>query len=164
MHELNEHQKESLEWIVSIFKKHNVPYQIAGGLAAKIYGSARPLNDIDIPEAGIAKILDDVKEYVTYGPIRHIDEKWNVYLVALERNGQEFDISAAEGAKVHDDSTGEWISIPTNPAQGNWIEYSGMRLSVMPKNELVTYKRYLNGEHQQEDIQAVNAENLGNRG
>jgi hypothetical protein len=164
MNELNQNEKESLEWIISILEKHAIPYQIAGGLAARIYGSTRPLNDIDIdiPESGIAKILDDVKEFITYGPTRHIDERWNVYLVALERNGQEFDISAAEDAKVYDDRTREWIPIPTDPAQGNWIEYSGIKLSVMPKEELITYKSYLQGDHQQQDIRAVCAERLEN--
>lgn len=154
---MNEAQKESLEWIISIFEKHDIPFQISGGLAAKIYGSTRPLNDIDIdiPQERIADILEDVQEYVTYGPIQHKDEKWDVYLVALERNGQEFDISAAESAKVHDDATDTWIAIPTNPAQGNWVEYEGMRLPVMPKEELIAYKRYLNGEHQTVDIAAV---------
>lgn len=157
MNELTENQKESLQWIISIFDKHNIPFQIAGGLAAKIYGSARPLNDIDIDIPGdrIADILDDVKEYVTYGPIQHKDEKWDVYLVALERNGQEFDISAADNAKVHDDRTNTWVSIPTDPEQGNWVEYSDMRLPVIPKEELISYKSYLNGEHQSVDIEAV---------
>ncbi|CAN5743133.1 hypothetical protein BH11PAT2_BH11PAT2_00830 [soil metagenome] len=162
MPELTENQRESLEWIISIFAKYKIPYQISGGLAAKIYGSTRPLNDIDIdiPEEGIAKILDDVKEYITYGPIRHLDEKWDVYLVALERNGQEFDISAAESAKVHDDEADTWIAIPTDPTQGNWIEYSGMKLSVTPREELIAYKRYLNGDHQQEDIRAIGGNGL----
>lgn len=157
MTELTEKQKESLQWIISIFEKHNIPFQIAGGLAAKIYGSTRPLNDIDIdiPGARIADILDDVREYITYGPVQHKDEKWDVYLVALERNGQEFDISAADNAKVYDDRTNTWVSIPTDPEQGNWVEYSGMRLPVMPKEELISYKSYLNGEHQAADIAAV---------
>ncbi|KND50401.1 MAG: MazG protein domain [Parcubacteria bacterium C7867-007] len=157
MNELTLAQKESLEWIISILERHNIPFQISGGLAAKIYGSMRPLNDIDIDIPGdrIVDILDDVKEYITYGPIQHKDEKWDVYLVALERNGQEFDISAADNAKVHDDQTQTWIPIPTNPEQGNWVEYSGMRLPVMPKDELISYKSYLNGDHQVEDIAAV---------
>ncbi len=157
MNELNAEQKESLEWIISIFEKHKIPFQISGGLAAKIYGSVRPLNDIDIdiPQSRIKDMLEDVKEYITYGPIQHKDEKWDVYLVALERNGQEFDISSAEGGKVYDEYTSSWVAIPTNPEQGNYVEYAGMSLPVMPKEELAAYKSYLNGEHQQEDIRAV---------
>jgi hypothetical protein len=34
-----------------------------------------------------------------------------------------------------------------------------MRLSVMPKGELIAYKRYLNGNHQQEDIEALSRGN-----
>ncbi len=157
MNGLTDVQKESLKWITALLEKHNIPWQISGGLAAKIYGSSRPLNDIDIdiPEERLLEIIDDVREFITYGPTRYVDEKWDVYLVVLERNGQEFDISAAESAKVFDEKSNTWAAIPTDPAQGNWVEYAGMRLSVMPKGELIAYKQYLNGNHQQEDIEAL---------
>ena len=154
---MNEEQKESLQWITSILDKHAIPYQIAGGLAAKIYGSARPLNDIDIdiPQARIPELLDDVREFITYGPIQHIDEKWDVYVMALERNGQEFDISGAESAKIHDDATGVWKDFPTDVANANWVEFEEMKLPVMHKEELIEYKSFLNGDHQKEDVEAV---------
>lgn len=157
---MNENQKESLEWIISIFEKHNIPFQIAGGLAAKIYGSTRSLNDIDIdvPQARIAEILDDVKEFITYGPIRHIDEKWDVYILALERNRQEFDISGGEDARIFDDTTQTWKTFPTDVEHPNWVEYEGMKLPVMHREELAKYKSFLNGDHQKEDIRAALAE------
>ncbi|MDB5236982.1 MAG: hypothetical protein JWL88_84 [Parcubacteria group bacterium] len=154
---LNEQQIDSLQWIISVLEKHQIPFQIAGGLAAKIYGSSRPLNDIDIdiPQNRIAEIVDDVKDFITYGPVQHIDEKWDVFVVALERNGQEFDISGAEGAKIHDDATGVWKEFPTDVTKANWIEFEGMRLPVMQKEELIEYKSFLNGLHQKEDIEAI---------
>ncbi len=157
MNELNDNQKESLQWIVSILQKHNIPFQISGGLAAKIYGSTRPLNDIDIdvPEGRITEIVDDVKDYIDFGPMQYTDEKWDVYILALTRNGQDFDIGGAENAKIYNETTGAWDAIPTDPTDANWIEFAGMKLPVMQKEELVAYKSLLNGEHQQEDIKAI---------
>ncbi len=39
---------DALRWIVEIFNRHNIPYRIGGGFAAKVYGSTRPLKDFDI--------------------------------------------------------------------------------------------------------------------
>jgi hypothetical protein len=38
----------ALRWIIGILDRHNIQYQITGGFAAKLYGSSREVNDIDI--------------------------------------------------------------------------------------------------------------------
>ena len=40
--------KAALIWITNILKKHQIPFQISGGLAAIAYGASRSLADIDI--------------------------------------------------------------------------------------------------------------------
>lgn len=47
---MTKNTKEALKWMVSILRKYKIPFQISGGLAAKIYGSDRKLADIDILE------------------------------------------------------------------------------------------------------------------
>lgn len=76
---------EALQWIVGILEKHNVPYQISGGFAARLYGATRPINDIDIDIAhdGFEKILPEVREYIFFGPADYKDEKWDIYEMQL---------------------------------------------------------------------------------
>jgi len=88
----------ALRWIVDVLHRHQVPFQITGGCAAKTYGSTRELNDIDIdiPRKDFKKILTAVKPYITFGPQRYKDGKWDVYLMTLNYIGQEIDIGSAE--------------------------------------------------------------------
>ena len=48
---------EGLRWIVEILNRNHIPYQLVGGLAAKIYGSARDINDIDIDILSLDSLL-----------------------------------------------------------------------------------------------------------
>jgi len=45
---MEEKTLNALNWIVGILTKHRIPYRIGGGLAAHVYGSPRPVNDIDL--------------------------------------------------------------------------------------------------------------------
>lgn len=156
---VTDNQKESLQWIVSILNKHNIPFQISGGLAAKIYGSTRPLNDIDIdvPEGRIPELLDDVKEYITFGPAREIDRRWDIYVLTFTKNQQEFDICGVESVKIFDASADMWRDFPSDIGSATWVEYMGMKLPVIQKQELIEYKKLLEGEHQKVDIQAISS-------
>ncbi len=66
----------AFRWIVGLFKKHQIPFQIAGGFAARAYGVQRELHDIDfdIPEADFEKILPEVRPYIIHGPTQYKDD------------------------------------------------------------------------------------------
>ncbi|MDO8558607.1 MAG: hypothetical protein Q7S09_05525 [bacterium] len=151
--------EKAFKWIIGILKKHEVPFQITGGLAAKVYGSNRPLADIDIdiPDDDFPKIMEDVNKFIVYGPAHYNDERWDCKLMTLSFEGQEIDISGADSMKICDARTGEWKSMPTDFLKSVEKEVFGISVPVIPPKALVDYKQMLIGEHQREDIASVSA-------
>ena len=148
---------KALVWITEILNKHNVPFQISGGFSARIYGSPRPLNDIDIdvPEEDLEKIFNEVKDYVIYGPDHYIDKKWDLQLMTLNYFGQEIDIGGSENLKIFDSENNKWLPFPTDFSKVVWTSVSGIKIPVIPKEDLIEYKSYLDGEHQKVDISSI---------
>ena len=155
--QLEEKIEKSLLWIVNILNKHNIPFQITGGFAAKLYGSPRPLNDIDIDilEDRFKEIINDVREYIVFGPEQYIDKKWDLYLMTLNYFGQEIDIGGAMYMKIFDSKKEQWLSFPADFKKNVWIEVAGTKVPVISKKDLIKYKSYLDGDHQQIDINAI---------
>jgi|ERR1051326_34011 hypothetical protein len=148
---------KTFNWIVAILRKHQVPFVISGGLAAKAYGSPRPLNDIDIdiPNKCFVEILEDISPYIVYGPARLTDERWDCELLTLNHEGQDIDLSGGDDLKICDARTGEWKFMPTNFADTEQLEIFGLKVLVISRAALVEYKSMLDGKHQQVDIQAL---------
>ena len=92
----------ALRWITNILDEEGIPYQVVGGLAARAYGAMRPIIDIDfyIPESELSKLLPRVDKYVIRHPQRYISDLFDVIFMALEFEGQEIELSIAEGAKI----------------------------------------------------------------
>src|SRR5688572_2596281 len=105
--------KKALIWIIDILKKYQIPFQITGGLAAMAYGATRPLEDIDIdiPDDQFDRIISDVQPYITYGPSRFKNDKWDLMLMTLNYEGQEIDLSGADSVSVFDEKTKKWIKL-----------------------------------------------------
>ena len=154
---LEEKTVAALKWIIGILNSHSIPYQISGGFAAKLYGSKRKLNDIDIdiPEKSFETILDEVRDYIVDGPRQYVDGKWDLYLMTLDYKGQEIDISGAYEAKISNKERTTWISLPINLSNVVKIDVSGIEVAVMPPEQMIAYKSELDGEHQLEDIEAM---------
>lgn len=87
--------KEALIWIINILNKHKIPYMITGGYAARIYGSNRPLADIDIDvsDKSLYKIIPSVQKFISHGPNRYKDNNWDILGLTLHYKGQEIGIS-----------------------------------------------------------------------
>lgn len=147
---------QAFKWIVHILQKHSAPFQISGGLAAKVYGAERELVDIDIsiPEEDFDKILNDVKEYIVFGPKRFVDENWDIFMMTLRYQGQDIDICAAE-AKIRNAKTGEWETDNIDFTKSEMKDIWGLSVPVISKEYLVSYKKKLARDVDIEDINAI---------
>lgn len=155
--ELNKKTEDALRWIIGILDDKNIPYQICGGFAAKMYGSTRTLNDIDIdiPEKNFADIMYEVKEYIIFGPEYFNDGKWDMYLMTLNYKGQEIDVGGAFDIKVSNKERTDWVSIPADFSTVQHFKIANLDINVMSPEKLIGYKKFLDGEHQIVDIDAV---------
>lgn len=155
--EANSHSKAALSWIVAIFKKHNIPFQISGGLAAIAYGAVRPLADIDIdiPDAAFDLIMADVNDYIIYGPARYKSEKWDLLLMTLNYHGQEIDIGGADETRIFNEKTHQWQKLTDDFSKVEMKEIFGLQLPVIPYENLVAYKKILAREVDLIDLKEI---------
>lgn len=147
--------EEALKWIVSILKVHEVPFQIVGGFAARLFGSERELADIDIdiPDADLDTIASIVNDYIVSGPEPYVDENWNLTLMTLKYEGQLIDISGE--AQIFNKNTREWEQLKTNFDDSDRMEIYGITVPVIKKAALVAYKSKLLRDVDREDIKAL---------
>jgi len=147
-----------VKWIVDIFKKTGVEYQISGGFAAHLYGAKRPINDvdIDIKDCDFDKLFDFVGNFVSsFGPYK--DSRWDLEnRLILSFYGQKIDIGG--DCKIFNDSLRIWIESPIDFSKTRDVLYKDLMLKVIDPFELIEYKLLLKGKHQVHDIFAVKDE------
>ncbi len=149
--------KEAFNWIIGILRKHNIRFQISGGLAARLYGATRPIADIDIEmsDDGFDKILSDVKKYVVFGPERYIDETFNVQLLTLNYKDQEIDLSGENGEKIFDKKLGKWADNDVNFSTAVNMKAFGLDVPVISKEALIKYKSLIQRDVDWSDIKEI---------
>lgn len=151
--------QKALRWIIGILDRHDIPYQLTGGLGAHVYGATRSINDIDldIPEERFEEILNEVGPYIVFGPAQYKDKVWDLKLMTLNYEGQEIDIGGAYDVKIMDEKTGERHKYKADLTAGNLIDVFGVKVRVAPKEDLVRYKSWLAipGDHQERDVREM---------
>lgn len=159
---MNDNLKNALFWIIGILNKHNISYVISGGFSSYLYGSQRPINDIDIDikNNDMSLIINEAKEYITYSHQRYKNKKWDLDLITLNYNGQEIDISGGTDLKLYDDYLQKWLDVPTDFTKVRKIIFDGLELNVIEPKNLLDYKLILDqndegGIHQKIDIEAL---------
>ena len=137
--------KEALIWITNIIQKYHIPFQIVGGLAVIAYGSTRMLADVDIeiPEDSFIKIQDEIAPYITFGPAQYKSDLWDLFLMTLNYQGQEIDLSGAYKTKIYNIADKSWIPLNVDFSKVNYMDIYGMNLPVIGRNELIAYKKIL---------------------
>ena len=149
--------EEAFRWIVGLLNKHSIPFQISGGFAARLYGSNRELADIDIgiPDERFNELYPEVKEYITFGPAQYLDEEWDLKLMTLKYKNQEIDIAGEDDSKIFDKENHVWISVGRDLSLSNHIEVFGIIVPVIPKDDLIAYKKKLMREVDIIDLKAL---------
>ena len=149
--------KIALFWITDILKKHQVPFQITGGLAAIAYGANRSLADIDIdiPDNQFDLIKNDVGPYIIYGPARFKNDMWDLVLMTLNYQDQEIDLSGADSTHIFNEKTKEWVKLNEDFTVVNRKKVFDLDLPVIPIKSLIYYKKILAREVDLIDIEQM---------
>lgn len=150
--------QEALAWVVELFHRTRVPYQVVGGLAARAYGATRPLVDLDfyIPLREVwPALLPEVGPFVTWGPAHYRDAQWDITFVKLTYAGQAIEFGDSTDAFFFDPAAQEWTRQVITYEQPEWREVLGILVPVMPRVELIQYKQRLGRPVDLLDIQEI---------
>lgn len=149
--------ENAFKWIVILLKNNDIPFQISGGFAARLYGADRPLCDIDIEvqDKYFDKLAPLVKDKIIYGPERYRDETFDLLLMTLKHDGQEIDISGCETGKLYNQEIKQWESCGTKIGDVIEKEVYGLKAPVIKLQNLVAYKKKIRRPIDLEDIEAI---------
>lgn len=149
--------ENAFKWIVGLLRSNNIPFQISGGCAARLYGSTRPLFDIDIdiPDNSFDKLIPFVQDYIVYGPERFRDECWDLLLMTLKYENQEIDISGSETIRLFNRETKKWEPCVEDLDDIEVKEVYGEKMPVIKKEYLIAYKNVIRRPTDLEDVEMI---------
>lgn len=154
------HAASALAWVVDLLQRHRISFQAVGGLAARAYGATRPLVDLDfyIPMERFPELLPEIAPHVVWGPEHYRDANWDITFVKLSYAGQPIEFGDSTDAYFFDRSTGTWIRHEIDFERSIWCEVLGVRVPVIPRAELIAYKRQLD-----RDVDRLDLDEIGER-
>lgn len=153
-------KENALAWIVGILNDHQCPYAICGGLAANVYGSPRPLNDIDlfVPAQYFDRIVQAGADYISK-PAEHYCEAvegWDLEYAQFIYQGTKIEIGSDKNVRIFDHSNDEWTALIIDFDNAVKGQLFGIDILVMPKADLVSYKTMLDRDVDRQDVSALN--------
>lgn len=149
----------ALQWIADALERVGARYQVVGGLAARAYGATRPLVDLDLYVEGerFDSALDEVGAFCTWGPTAYRDDTWDLTFAKLDRAGVRIELARAEGARYFDRIWGAWVDQGIDFSRSERREVLGVLVPVMPREQLVAYKRALARDVDRVDLDQMQA-------
>jgi aminoglycoside-2''-adenylyltransferase len=156
---LEEPHATALLWIVGVLRDANVPFQVTGGVAARLYGARRPLADIDLDVPGFAlpRLAELLAKHVVFGPATYRDRYWELDLLTVVGNdGVTIDIGACDG-KMFSAAPQSWVPAHADVDAAVEFEVLGTRVPVVNREALVAYKQCLGRDVDLLDLAAMDA-------
>jgi hypothetical protein len=101
------------------------------------------------------EIEAEVAPYLTRKPLHYQDDAWDIIFAQLVYAGQKIELGGAEGARFFDRNAGEWVEQRIDFSRSRWLEVLGVQVPVMPKEELIAYKRKLDREVDRLDLAEI---------
>ncbi|MEX2472491.1 MAG: hypothetical protein WEA34_09945 [Gemmatimonadota bacterium] len=91
----------------------------------------------------LPQVLARAGDSCVWGPEHFRDENWDLTFAKLEKHGVQIELAEAEGARYYSPSAGRWLNqdIVFNASEKR-VAF-GVELEIMPKDQLVEYKRAL---------------------
>jgi hypothetical protein len=157
---------QGLRWIVELLQRLKVPFQAVGGLAATAYGARRPLADLDfyVPTGRLEEVAASAAAHVVRPPMRFQDESWDLTFMTLGYHGSRIELGGADSARYFDRRAGEWREARIDFDLSVERTVLGVRVPVIPLEQLIDYKRRLDREVDRLDVAKLVSANSGNVG
>lgn len=146
--------------VLDLLVAQAIPYQVTGGLAARLYGSRRELADIDIDvrTRDLAPLYHElVKNGCTprFGPGWYRDDEWHLMLASVEFDGQLIDLAGCDTAMIRDTRDGTWAKYPDCLEDASTVMLGGREVRIISRENLIRYKQLLEREVDLEDLRHI---------
>lgn len=153
---LSENHLKALKFVVFTLEKHEIAYQVTGGLAGNIYGSEWPLHDIDIEvsQKDIEQVASLFKPHVIRPLARFVDEEFDLMLVTLRVNDVEIDINQAEDAFLVT-KNGQRVKFDTDLCKAIEKPFLDLTVWVQPLEDIIRYKELLGRNEDVRDLRGL---------
>ena len=139
---LDKNQESALRWILKIFQKEKVKYEIIWWLAAKFYGSKRRLNDIDINinQDDYDRIYPHITKYISLPLEYYKDENGKLEEVTLNYKWQEVEIWLNETTFIKDKKDWLRLAYDDHKIKYTLLKYKNIFVHVQLKENLIKDK------------------------
>lgn len=133
-----------------------MPFQVSGGLAAKMYGSPRPLYDLDfdVREEDLRRIRDLFRARVARDIYHHVDEHHDTLLLTLNIGGVLVDFAPIENYYVAG-RDGQKVLAVSSLSKAKPMKLGDLEVPVIDQDELIAYKKILQRPEDLADIAAI---------